>query len=465
MRGRLYKALAWILHIAVIAAVTGCVDYDVETVVADQMQDRAPLSFAVIADTHLGSTVGEGAMVKVPRALKNISSHGSLDALVVAGDLTNNGERNEYDQLVQVFSDNSNYIYPVDQFMFMMGNHDNRGISAKSLYQKSLSTFNAGERYPLHSYCVIKGCPFITISMFSRDNHDIGDPSAGTEAYPDDTIEWLQQKMAAAQKDCPGKPIFVFTHMPPKSTSLGSWIEQGNGEAWSMGVLNPVLNKYPQSIVFVGHTHYPIGDPRSIHQGADNGSEHQNFYTVINVGSTNYCEIPAGIVDDGVTPEGYENVTEGVIVTELPNGDIEVRRYDTRINEEISPADRWIVKAPFDGSQFVYAGYDGMTAPEFHEGAVLDLDVSADAVTVTFPQAADNDCVFRYGITVTDVLSGSQVDSASVFSLFYLNSEMPRSLSHTVEGLESGKEYRIEVIAYDSYENGSVPLRSLFVAS
>lgn len=468
----------YLISVVSVAVLGGCADYDAELMVADQSQDTAPLSFAVISDVHFGSTTGEGAMVKVPRALKYLSSYGELDAFVVVGDLTESGKRSEYELLVQVFADESNLSYPIDQFLFMMGNHDNYNGNAKSNYQKSLRPFNGGENYPFHSYCVIKGYPFITVSMFGTESNDIDDPSAGSEAYPEETIEWLEQKMALAARECPDKPIFVFTHMPPRWTSIGTWTEHGNGEAWCMSSLNPVLDEYPQAVVFAGHTHYTLGDPRSIHQGVNPDSKRQNYFTVINTSSTSYCELPYGVVDDGVKPMGYDCVTEGLIVNELPNGDIEIRRYDTYRNEEIYPDNRWVLKAPFDGSQFTYADlrdaddnplgkhlYDGKPSPWFSEGSSLALEVSSSSVTVTFPQADDNDCVSRYSIAVTDVELNEVVASASVFSLFYLNSDMPETLTHTLSGLAPGKEYSIEVRACDSYENVSAPLRSLFRAT
>lgn len=45
--------------------------------------------FAVISDTHFGNNVGEGPMVKVPKALKNLQNCGEkLDAIFICGDLT-----------------------------------------------------------------------------------------------------------------------------------------------------------------------------------------------------------------------------------------------------------------------------------------------------------------------------------------------------------------------------------------
>ena len=440
--------------------------------------DPDRLTFAVISDIHFGNDVAEGPMVKVPQALKNITSYGKLDAMVVVGDLTDHGEVEEYEQFVETFTDSTLFTNPVDSFYFVMGNHDNYHVDGHAHFQDGLKHFNQGEPYPLHNYQVIKGYPFIMVSTLNGCNNDIAHRADGTNAYPPKTVQWLEETMAKASQECPGKPIFVFTHIPPRWTCYSTWVEYENGLAWCMQVLNRVFNEYPQTIVFAGHSHYPVGDPRSIHQGANPESEYKNYYTVINTGSTTYAEIHPNAVEgdaSGVHPDGFAYVTEGLIVTEYTNGDIEVRRYDTYRNEEIAADKRWVIKAPFDGSQFTYADvrdaddnplnkelYAGGNSPEFAENAELTLAASAYSVKVTFPQASDDDCVFRYVINVFDVKSGLPVTNASIFSRFYLNSEMPDELTHIISGLNSETEYRVVVKAYDSYDNESTPLMASF---
>ena len=293
-------------------------------------------------------------MVKVPQALRNLTSHGALDALAVVGDLANAGKTSEYQMLTSVFSDKTNFTNPVGTFLVLMGNHDNMDANGTANYQNGLKSFNNNESYPLHQYKVIKGYPFITISMRTSSSNDTSSAATGTAAYPQDVVNQLEAWLEQASKECPGKPIFVFTHVPPRWSVYGSWPEYESGSAWGMKVLNPVLNKYPQAVVFAGHSHYPLGDPRSIHQGANPNSERNNYYTVINTASTTYSEVNPGAVNAGIHPEGYTNVTEGLIVSELENGDIDITRYDTYRNLEIG-AEHWVLKAPFDGSKFEYA--------------------------------------------------------------------------------------------------------------
>lgn len=435
------------------------------------VKQESRLVFAVISDVHVGNTWGAGYKVKVPQALQHLTGYGKLDAMAVVGDLTDNGRTDQYQEFVQFFGSNSNIINPVDNFIFMMGNHDNYDSNGQNNYKSGLRSFNGNRSYPLDQYVLIKGYPFISISQRGSANND-DNVSNGTTSYPSTVVTTLKRYLKKAAEEAPGKPIFVFTHVAPRWTCYSSWSEI-EGAAWAMKVLNPVLNEYPQVVAFCGHSHYPLGDPRSIHQGANPNSTRNNYYTVINTASTTYSEINPGAVAAGIHPEGYAYVTEGMILVEQENGDIEIRRYDTYRNVEIDPEHRWVLKAPFDGSMFQYADIrdaddnpnnvplrTGLPAPAFYKSAELTLNVYPSEVKVTFPQATDNECVFRYKVRI---LKGeTEVKSAFVFSQFYLTTDMPQTLFYTIEGLTADTKYTAEVTAYDSWDNKSVPLTATF---
>lgn len=439
-------------------------------------QEPNLLSFAVISDTHFENNAGYGAMTKVPKVLRNLTSHGNLDALAVVGDLTNNGEAGEYKLLAQVFGDKQNYHNPVDHLLFMIGNHDMLNQNGVSNYQDGLKEFNQGESYPLHTYQVIKGFPFITISQLNTAGEDFTDPNKGLYSYPDQTLDTLQLFLSRAARECPDKPIFIFTHVPPSYTCYGTWVELEGGDGWCMSRLNPILNNYPQAVVFCGHSHYALNDPRSIHQGVNPNSIRKNFYTVINAGTTSYSEINPGCLEIGTHPWKFDYITQGLMVNELENGDIEIRRYDTFHNEEIYPKQRWILKAPFDGSMFEYADIrdaddnpqnislrDGLPGPFFSDEAKITVEPTDHSVKITIPQAIDNECVFRYGVRVFK--DGSLVTEKFFSSQFYLNKEMPSNIVCTINGLLNEADYEIEVTAYDSYNNYSTPLSAHFMTT
>jgi hypothetical protein len=192
----------------------------------------------------------------------------------------------------------------------------------------------------------------------------------------------------------------------------------------------------------------PIGDPRSIHQGK---------FTVVNDGSTTYSGVERKEISGGTYPEGHSDITEGIIVDVLKNGNVKMERWDTYRNEEMLP--KWVVKAPFDGSNFTYKNRNGLPAPSFKRKAQpIVSDIDGQSCNVTFPQATDNEVVHHYLI---EVLDGDQVVSSfRKFSRFYLNSQMPATLSQKMTKLPEGKTLTVRIKAVDSYKNMSAPIVS-----
>ncbi|MDR3246425.1 MAG: metallophosphoesterase [Prevotellaceae bacterium] len=387
--------------------------------------------FVVISDTHFGRNTGDSPMSKVPKTLKNLLGKEPLpDAVFVVGDLTNSGKPEEYDQLISVFSDKTNVPEGVDVYFMGGFNHDKSPSKDYDIYSEKV-------KQPLNQYIEIKGYPFITISEAVLQLNRKADINV-------ESLRFLSEKLEYATRKYPGKPVFVFMHVPPLNTCYGSTVSDG----WGTDFYLPVLNKYPQVIVFSGHSHWPVGDPRSIHQG---------IFTAVNDGSQTYSEIENGTVNIGDHPEGYENITEGLVVNVLPNGNVEIERWDTYRNEEILP--EWLVEAPHDGSNFTYNNRNGLPAPVFaSEAKPVATIVTDSSIVVTFPQATDNEVVHHYVIVVSE--GEQEIARFSKFSQFYLNSKMPTELSVSFSGLPSDKALTAKVVAIDSYNNASPPIIS-----
>lgn len=107
----------------------------------------------------------------------------------------------------------------------------------------------------------------------------------------------------------------------------------------------------------------------------------------------------------------------------------------------------------------------GVTAQPAEVAQALDDDEVAieidehSNVMVNFPQASDDECVFRYNIVLRDS-NGASIASKWLFSGFFLGRDMPKSLSLPLDGMTEGESYRVEVKAYDSYDNASCLLIS-----
>ncbi|MDR1814522.1 MAG: metallophosphoesterase [Tannerella sp.] len=398
-------------------------------------QEKKEFRFVVMSDTHFGKT---DAVEKVSRSLKCLLGKQPVaEAVFVVGDITDKGKKEQYEQAFATFSDKKNVPEGVKVYFIGGNNHDNQNEGYKIISDIL--------KQPMNQYVVINGYPFITVS---EGGHPYNNPDS--IEYNRVAKRFLEEKLAYASKKFKGKPIFVFMHVPPENTCYGSLREEG----WGTPYFSETLNKYPQAVVFSGHSHYPIGDPRSINQ---------NVFTSINDGSTTYGEVAKGEISIGIHPEKHNDVTEALIVNVSREGNLTIERWDTYRNEEILPL--WTVEAPYDGTNFKYKNRDGLPSPSFKaDDRVKASPVTSDSCIVTFPQATDNENVFSYKIDIflsgINDFSTTPVASWLLFSQFYLNSETPRSLTAALGGLKPKTEYKAVVTAFDSWKNASKPIVS-----
>ncbi|NDV46620.1 hypothetical protein D0T49_06125 [Paludibacter sp. 221] len=378
--------------------------------------------FAVISDVLVGRT---SSQEKLKKRLTTLLDTGKpIDAIFIVGDLTDFGAAVQYDELLSIVGD----IVPEDVVVYyMMGNSDH-------YTQKGEETFKSKIGQPEHQYFSIKGYPFVTMSM----------RGIYTDRFTQTDKDFLTSSLSDAQENYPDKPIFYFMHIGAKETVYGTEMDKGD---LGSEILKPILLGYPQLIYFSGHSNYTLSDPRSINQ---------NVFTAVNIGSGIYSRIEYGYTE-GMYPPNNENVCEGIIVSVLDNGDVEVERWDAARNEEICP--KWLIKAPHDGSAFTYKNLTGGSAPEFSKKDKAVISKTEDgAFAVTFPQAKDDEKVHHY---IIDVLDGDKVVFQNTrFSQLYLNSRMPHSFTVKLFGLPADVPLVARIRAVDSYDNISSPLLS-----
>lgn len=399
--------------------------------------------FAVISDVHHGgggSSVGSEAKVKKAIAsLRGLTP--AVEAIFVVGDITDYGRASDYDELLRVWKDPS--VIPQDlPVYFLMGNHDHYTSDdhnvAEEMYKAKMGTTE------LHQYIEWKGHGFICISQRGKANSD----------YGTEEINFIKESIAKANSNFPGKPVFVFVHVGVENTCYGT---EAGTSGWGSSAYKSAFSGHPEVILFSGHSHFPLGDPRSIHQGE---------FTAVNDGSSTYAEIEKNVCSEGIHPAKYTEVTEAVIVTVQPNGDVELTRWDTYRSEEIAP--KWLIEAPHDGSKFKYTSAlrKNAAAPEFAPGAEVDVDNVGDfTCTVKFPAAADDQNVFMYDVRIYEDGGQTAVKTYTKYSGFYLNSAAPKTFSLDFDGLTLGTGYRVEVKAMDSFYNTSAPLTATFTTT
>lgn len=242
----LVRALAMVLSVAGLFAVLGPATF--EPVDAENLR----LSATVIADTHIGNVFELNRVNLLAKGLKDMTNAVEpVDALIIAGDMTERGTQGEYLQLASLLITHAK----TENLLLVAGNHDIRGIGVGGLFPQTYE-YGAGKYFEflnrtigekpdkIYFYKVINGYYFIVLNTEAVDrlqNH-----------LSPEQVDWADGVLALAAQE--GKPAFVINHQ--------SFSAIGDGNAQ----LDAVLRKYSgtMDIFFMsGHHHRGFG-PNSV---------------------------------------------------------------------------------------------------------------------------------------------------------------------------------------------------------
>lgn len=371
------------------------------------------INFAVISDVHIKATNSDEDN-KLSKALRIINSKApSLDAVIIAGDLTDHGQSMELNRFKKIYDNNCN---PNAKRLLVMGNHDFgnglTAINARNQFEKLM-------KVETNTHEVINGYHFIQVNSIADSSNS-------------NKIEWIKEQLEIASKEDKDKPIFLTTHEHISGTVYGS-------DAWGYEDLYNVLKDYPQVITFSGHSHYPIQDERDIHQ---------RDFTSIGTGSLSYMELEQGKID-GTVPKGAENVSTGLLVRVNKENEVIIERLDFK--NDVNIKDPWIVKT--DKEKFIYTDkrVEKRKAPRFKMFSRVDIsNISANKVTITFNQATHKDFVHSYRVEIVEMSSGEVEHSFLAFAEFY-KSIVPEQLTFNLDNLKNYTRYKVNVYAIESF--------------
>lgn len=272
---------------------------------------RPNLVFGVVSDIHVSQAAcpGEGILdnrndLTFRRALEWFRDQG-VDAVMVAGDMANNGLVEQLEAIAAAWYD----VFPDDRApdgrrverLFIYGNHDYHGHlyggygakfypEAAELRRHVLRADMGGwwrrlfhEDYSPFYRKDVRGYTFL--GQHWDDGRGL---ETGFGKCPDGSA--LRAFLSAQGRALdPARPFFYFQHPHLRDTCYGPW-------AWGRdnGLPTRALSAHPNAIAFSGHSHYSLTDERSVWQGA---------FTSVGAGSLRYTGLP-----DGEFPgEGYEN--------------------------------------------------------------------------------------------------------------------------------------------------------------
>lgn len=433
------------------------------------------LSLGVVSDVHVNpqwtADKWKSALQQLKaKALEN-DSNGMAGVLVV-GDLIDGSKyysEASFDNQLKLFKSTLESEIDVTKspMVYTIGNHDVpnyawastmvsdvayiRTVLGDQYFQADIDQ-DARLKYEAR-HCVIGDYHILCVSP-NGDQPIVYDPTV---------VTWLDNQLAAITSAEPEKYVIVLTHPMIKNTVYGSRLGEEGGiwestlsHYWATDALTPVLKKYPQVIVFGGHLHFPLNDPRSVWQGD---------FTVFGCGSVRYMAIENGKYEDmsGATVmKDCNDFSQGNLLQFDSNGNMRVLRMDFWNKDVIGEP---VVSSYPTSDKSHFTKYNHTTRSLANAAPVLstlDVDVTDGVATAKWAAGTDDEFVHHYVLTLRK--GGTVVTTKKILADFYksaktsgMKKEWTRSLGNVTDGT-----YELTLEAYDSWDAAAKPLTKTF---
>ncbi|MBE6665923.1 MAG: hypothetical protein E7603_06880 [Ruminococcaceae bacterium] len=422
-------------------------------------ESKIVFTFAAISDVHIGNDNAGRDKKFFKNALTQIKDFG-VNAILTVGDLINaGGYGGKYEQ-IYVYKDVYESVFDPKEMpmIFAVGNHDVHWSEHSKQYADILNSM-LGPDYFLkdvdqtiletegNRHCVVNGYHIITLL-----------PVTYTEvSYTQATKDWLDKTLAQITSENPNAYVIILTHPMIYDTIYGSTLGREPGstlkDMWVTSDLTEILSKYNQVIVFGGHLHFPLNDPRSIMQTS---------FTSVGCGSVSYMAIEDGNYENMAsltTMNDKFEFSQGLICQIDENGNMRLNRMDFYNQTAIDTP--WEISHPTaDGSHLTAYGKD-RGFPENNPAPIISDEIKAVIsepdeegnrnVIIEFGAAKDD--TFAHHYTMEFKKSGETVKTFNILSDFYrvrTPSEMKDMLACHLGNLTPA-DYEVILTAYDSW--------------
>lgn len=369
--------------------------------------DRPLWTAGLMTDTHIGKTMESCSKVRL--ACELFAKH-KVDIVVNCGDIADLYYPTGYQALRKVYCEVFKEKKPEEIWVY--ANHDR--LWRKEPWEEVMKDVRRHLDAPHGPWASLdfKGYPLLV--------------------FP----QWMDYPKAKAMLDeaCskyPGKPVFVFDHIPPRETA-------DNSITWGSLERREFYAKYPQVVLFTGHSHGSLRSELNIWQGE---------FTTVNFG----CLSAWGGHAVGGAPRSKP--AYDVALLEVYSNRLAVRRFDIRNGREYTDAPVWMIPLPFDPATAPYrreAAVKTEPVPQFAAGAKIAVEVKGnpcECVDISFPKAEGRNGVYIYRLEIEDE-KGCKLARQDEFGQFWLSEhERQSTLTYTLSAgyFEAGRTYRIVV--------------------
>ncbi len=431
-------------------------------------QDQMILSFGAVSDIHIGNSGCGRDLSYFKKALRQLDETAKangrpLDAVIGVGDLTDNYGKDEAVKSREMAGVKESYEAILDPekvpFIFVAGNHDHDFLRAGgaglplSVMIEKMGNIKAHTKYDLpcsdHAngsrHAKIGSYHFVFAEPITTGCDGVDDTGA---KFTPETLAWLDETLCKITTETPEQYVFVMTHPMVYGTVYGSELLTRNNYWYTKNIL-PVLEKYPQAVVFGGHLHFPLNDPKSIMQ---------TKFTAMGCGSVNYMAIENGgyehMISMCVTEDRLE-FSQGLLCQVDAFGSLRILRMDFRHGNVIGKP--WILPHPSQDN--THLSIYGKNRAEQNTAPILshmkpiigETTEKGTEVLLQFAAARDDEFAHHYIITVKQ--QEESVKTLNILSDFYLHGNAQDMKDNWEESLGyfAPGSYEVQLQAVDSW--------------
>lgn len=217
--------------------------------------------FQVLSDIHITTAAGAVGDMKYDNehfreAMKDIAANSpSSSGVFINGDMADTGKLEEYQNMKTIIDS----VAGTPNIFMSVGNHDlasdyNQQVA---LFKQYVGIFTPGaDTTNVYYDQMVNG----------YHNIFLGGEKSGLHAYLSEAqLNWLDAKLAADKAADPTKPVFVYLHQSLTDTVAGSFAGQGWNGVENEAPLRAILKKYPQVVLFNGHSHWELNSVGCMH--------------------------------------------------------------------------------------------------------------------------------------------------------------------------------------------------------
>ena len=207
------------------------------------------VEFQVASDIHIKQNNNDTYNKNFVGMLQDIAKNSKNSiGLFVAGDMADSGNEKEYKNMVSLHAS----VKGAPDYYLAIGNHDlyNGSLEEKTaLFLKYAKLPSGAHPESSHYDFWLEGYHFV----FIGNDALVGGLKTTLNT---DTLNWLN-KTLAQDRDA-GRPTFVFLHQSLYNTVAGSFPGQGWDGVVTDAKLRNLLKKYPEVVMFNGHSHWTL---------------------------------------------------------------------------------------------------------------------------------------------------------------------------------------------------------------